>query len=111
MDTVLTVLSLLASGTLVTALVTYAMHRRTTSGSVKSSTAQDLWQEAAGIRKALAEEVQLLRRELDSMRGHLEQKDQEISRLQEKVKFLEERNAELEWELQELRGTPPAEAH
>lgn len=68
-ETLIAVLAVL--GTAVTGLAAWAVARRATSGSVKTSEAESLWAESQAMRKELRDEATASRAELLALRAEL----------------------------------------
>jgi predicted RNase H-like nuclease (RuvC/YqgF family) len=69
------------AGIVVTALVTYFVAKRNTSGRVDTSDAKTLWEEATRLREAYKEEVSMLRTEGTNLRS-------EVNRLRAELEML-----------------------
>ena len=68
-ETLIAVLAVL--GTAITGVAAWAVARRATSGSVKTSEAESLWAESQAMRKELRDEAAAGRSELTALRAEL----------------------------------------
>lgn len=70
---------------LVTGLITYLVSRRNTSGNVRQTPAEKLWDAAEGIRAELAKEVERQRAEIVGLRAELLLANQRITALEARI--------------------------
>ena len=80
-----------------TAALAFIAARRLTRGKVETTTAERLWEEAAGIRRDYAHEIGALRDEVRALREEAHHKDMEIYQLRQEVVAVRKLNEDMEW--------------
>jgi hypothetical protein len=70
-----------ALGVIATALATYLVARRTSSGQIGTSSADTLWRAAEALRVELVAEVLRQRGRIDQLEAKLDSQEREIARL------------------------------
>ena len=92
------------AGTLVTGYRAWRKDRRHNSGSIRTSTAEDLWDESSDFRKALAEELNACRAESERLRRTAEDLSARVGVLEDEARQDRRRIADLERDLRLAKG-------
>ena len=89
----------------VAGIATYIATRRVSRGTVQTSEASDLWEEANNLRKWLTTEVSQLRAKDEQQELRLRQQDEQIQDLRRHVDDCEKREERLKHQLAMMGGS------
>lgn len=90
------VATLVLVGSGLSALVTYLIARRSSSGSIATSEAESLWKEANAMRQELRDEVILLRGQLNTTQTQLTDTQTQLTEAQRAIKNMKSHLDKLE---------------
>lgn len=92
-----------AVGVILSSIVTWAISKRTASGSISTSDAASLWAESNALRQEYRDRAEQLEKQLEEVNGKLQTVMDELSKLRANSDVMIEKITELKKIIAELR--------